>query len=161
MQILISSEAGIRLSKDFKSDIVVAVEETLKYLKLSTKLKDTELSVYLCSDATMQQINNDARGKNKPTNVLSFPFLDVDLRHEKLSKIGQGTAIGEIICSIETMKREAKEQKKTLSQHLIHLFVHSTLHLFGYDHMSEEEAQQMEKLEIEILKKQGIDNPYI
>jgi probable rRNA maturation factor len=160
MRVLISSETGIRLSAALKEDIITAIEATLKALKVTSKLKDKEVSVFLCSDATMQGINKDTRGKNKPTNVLSFPFLDVDLRSENLPQKIFDIQIGEIICSIDTMRREAKEQKKLLSHHLQHLFVHSTLHLFGYDHMNENEAESMESLEVEILKKLGINNPY-
>lgn len=161
-EILISSEKPEYLKiPRIKADIQTAIEAVLAKLKVKSKLKGKEISVFLCSDEAMQSINNDTRGKNKPTNVLSFPFLGVDVRSADLPKKIADIQIGEIICSIDTMRREAKEQKKLLSHHLIHLFVHSTLHLFGYDHMQEDEADSMEALEVEILKKLGIDNPYI
>lgn len=147
--------------RGIKANINTAINAAIAKLKLTKNLSNAQLSVYLCSDATIQNINNDTRGKNKPTNVLSFPFLDVDLRTQKLGKIIPESVIGEIICSIETCRAEAKQQHKTLQNHLIHLFVHSTLHLFGYDHMNDTEAEQMENLEVEILHQLGIANPYL
>jgi probable rRNA maturation factor len=162
LNIQIASESPNYLKiKGIKANINNAINAAIEKLKISSKVSGAEISVYLCSDKTIQKINKETRGKNKPTNVLSFPFLDVDLRVEKMWKVLPETPVGEIICSLETCKREAKEQNKTLQNHIIHLFVHSTLHLFGYDHMHDAEANQMENLEIEILEKLGIDNPYL
>lgn len=108
----------------------------------------------LANDADVQQLNKQFRGKDKPTNVLSFPadleFTDPD----------EATYIGDIIFAIPTVVREAAEQGKTAEDHLKHLSVHGLLHLFGYDHIEDDEATIMENLEIDILNGLKIKNPY-
>jgi probable rRNA maturation factor len=116
-----------------------------------------EITVILTSDADIKVLNRDYRGKNKPTNVLSFPLW------EKMADMPPAKGplpIGDIVVSLETLKREALEQKKPLKAHFTHMLVHGFLHLLGYDHMSESEAEEMETLEIHILKTLGIQNPY-
>lgn len=107
----------------------------------------TEVSVVLTDDAHIQILNRDYRGKDKPTNVLSFPQEERSM-------------LGDIILSIDTLKKESDEQGKPLLAHVSHMLVHGCLHLLGYDHESEDEAQEMEALEIRILDGLGIKNPY-
>lgn len=117
-----------------------------------------EITVTLTNDATIQKLNRDYRGKDKPTNVLSFHMWD------SLKDIPSGageTPFGDIIIAFETIQREAIEQNKTLADHFTHMLVHGFLHLCGYDHMNDADAEKMELLEIKILKKLGINNPYI
>lgn len=112
----------------------------------------TSVSFTLCNDADMRRLNRDFRNKDKPTNVLSFPDGDVD-ENGRLH-------IGDIAVSFDRVTDEAKEENKKFEDHFTHLVVHGLLHLYGYDHENDEEAQEMESLEIEILEEMGIKNPY-
>jgi len=112
-----------------------------------------ELSLLLSDDAAVQELNRAWRGKDKPTNVLSFPAPEQPglpgPRH-----------LGDIVLAYETVVREAAEEGKSLHDHATHLIVHGTLHLLGYDHELEVEAEIMEGLEIEALARLGVANPY-
>ena len=110
-----------------------------------------EVSVMLGDDNTVQELNKTYRGKDKPTNVLSFPQTEPG---------ETGLELGDIALAFETVKREAFEQNKTLEDHLRHLLVHGTLHLLHHDHQNDEEAKEMETLEIKILDDLGVKNPY-
>ena len=114
-------------------------------------LKQAEVSVVLADDTFVHQLNLEYRNMDKSTNVLSFPmpFVDVPMR-----------PMGDIVLSLDTIDREAKEQGKTFEAHLVHLLIHGALHLSGYDHISDEQAQQMEALEMEKVKSLGYPNPY-
>ena len=107
-----------------------------------------ELSLALVSNADIQTLNRDYRGKDKPTNVLSFP------------SIGPGAILGDIVLARETIQREAKDASKLFHNHLTHLIIHGFLHLQGYDHDTEDQADIMEGLEIKALAALDIDNPY-
>ncbi|TYK64329.1 rRNA maturation RNase YbeY [Colwellia echini] len=112
-----------------------------------------ELTIRLVNSDESQQLNNQYRGKDKPTNVLSFPF-----------EVPEGielNLLGDLIICIEIMQQEAQTQNKALFDHWAHLVVHGCLHLVGFDHISDSEALEMESLEITILEKLGINNPYI
>lgn len=117
-----------------------------------------EVNIKLTNDAEVQILNRQYRGKDRPTNVLSFPaMMDEELQHlpDDFSPI-----LGDIALAYETIQREASEQEKTFQNHVSHLIVHGLLHLMGYDHETDSEAEEMEALEIDILKKQSIPNPY-
>ena len=109
--------------------------------------EDTELSLVLADDAFVQELNRDYRAKDRPTNILSFPQ-------------DEAFCLGDLVLAYETVVREAKEQNKSFSDHLTHLLVHGCLHLLGFDHIDDQEAGEMEALEIQILDKMGITNPY-
>jgi len=118
--------------------------------ELADSVQSGIVAVALSSDANVQSLNGQFRGKSKPTNVLSFPA-------------GEGALdgfLGDVILASETVRREAGEQGVPLSHHVQHLVVHGTLHLLGYDHISAADAERMEALEISILSKLGIANPY-
>lgn len=119
-----------------------------------------EICVVLTDDGEIHALNRDYRGMDKPTNVLSFANLDSDSATEELAQADLPFALGDIIIAWETMQREALEQNKEFLAHLRHMMVHGTLHLLGYDHMDEEEAAEMEGLEVKILEKMNIENPY-
>ncbi|MCB1650967.1 MAG: rRNA maturation RNase YbeY [Alphaproteobacteria bacterium] len=130
------------------------LETALK--ELNTGIQHIEISLLLTDDAHVQALNRDYRGKDKPTNVLSFPqFTPEELQNEK-----DFVPLGDIIIAYETIEREAKEQGKSLEDHTTHMLIHSLLHLLGHDHIEDKDAQKMEALEISILQKIGIKNPY-
>ena len=104
------------------------------------------LTIRFAEDAEVQKLNHDFRGKNKPTNVLSFH--------------GEGDYQGDIIFARGVVFQEATEQKKLPLNHTLHLVAHGVLHLLGYDHMNTKDAAKMESREITILKQFGIGNPY-
>ncbi|MGO1119425.1 rRNA maturation RNase YbeY [Rhodovibrionaceae bacterium A322] len=112
-----------------------------------------EVSLVLADDALLQQLNRDYRQKDKPTNVLSFPA-------DTPSPEGEPELLGDVILSYSTCRREAEEQGKTLQDHFTHLLVHGLLHLLGFDHEADAEAEEMEALEREILADLGIADPY-
>lgn len=113
-----------------------------------------EISLVFTNDEDIRGINAEWRNQDKPTNVLSFPAFP-------LAPGGKpGPMLGDIIFAEETLRREALDLGKSFEDHLTHLMVHGFLHLFGYDHMTDEEATVMEGLEIRILAELGLDDPY-
>lgn len=122
------------------------VEQACEAAFGSTK-KNQEISIVLADDTFVRKLNRNFRGKDKPTNVLSFS--------------GEGEHLGDIVLARQTILREAKEQKKNPRDHAVHLIVHGMLHLAGHDHEQSKDASTMEALEIKILKKLGIANPYL
>ncbi len=118
-------------------------------------VRSAEVSVLLADDVAIHALNKTYRGIDRPTNVLSFAALDdVD------EPIVDPLLLGDIVVAFETTKREAEEQKISMADHLFHLIVHGVLHLIGYDHMTDADAAEMEALEIEILARNGMENPY-
>lgn len=119
-------------------------------------LKDKLLSVTLADDETVAQLNAQWRGKPKPTNVLSFP-ADQDIAIPP----GEPRPLGDIILAAGVVRTEAAQQSKPLADHFRHLVVHGILHIMGYDHVDDAQADEMESLEKEILVKLGIADPYV
>ena len=111
---------------------------------------DAEISVRLCDDDEIRALNLAWRNKDKATNVLSFP-----------SPAGnRGPLLGDIVVAFEYVSEEARDAGRSLRDHLAHMLVHGMLHLLGFDHENESEAEEMEALERRILAKLGIDDPY-
>ena len=121
------------------------------------KAADVSMTVICTDDSAMHDLNRTHRGKDNPTNVLSFPMLAIG---EDIPA-GIPVLLGDVILGFETMCREAGEQEKPLTAHTAHLVVHGVLHLLGYDHMEDIEAEKMEQLESDILMKLGYANPYL
>lgn len=114
--------------------------------------EEAEVTIRIVDEAESNQLNLTYRGKDKPTNVLSFPFEcppGVEL-----------PLLGDLIICRQVVEREAEEQGKPLLAHWAHMVVHGSLHLLGYDHIEDEEAEEMEALEIEFMAALGFDNPY-
>ena len=113
---------------------------------------DSELTIRVVDETEGSQLNEAWREKNGPTNVLSFP---AELAEEIQPKL-----LGDIVICAPVVAREASEQGKTAEAHWAHMVIHGTLHLLGYDHIDNMDAERMESLEIEILNKLDLDNPY-
>ncbi|WP_460449918.1 rRNA maturation RNase YbeY [Alsobacter sp. SYSU BS001988] len=112
-----------------------------------------EVSLLLTDDAHMREINREWREKDKPTNVLSFPAVQPD-------KVSASPFLGDIAVAYETLAREALDDHTTVADHFLHLVVHGFLHLLGYDHIETDDAERMERLEVEILATLGVQDPY-
>jgi len=117
-----------------------------------------EIDLCLSDDAAVRALNRDYRGKDKPTNVLSFPGLEGAVAG--LLPPEAPRPLGDIVLAYETCAKEAQDQGKSLGDHVQHLVVHGVLHLLGYDHEEEAEAAEMETLEVRILAGLGIADPY-
>jgi probable rRNA maturation factor len=122
-------------------------------LALSTVTdKEFELTIRLVNIDESQQLNSQYRQKDKPTNVLSFPFEVPDGIELNL--------LGDLVVCMQVVEQEAKEQNKKLFDHWAHMIIHGCLHLLGYDHINDADADEMEALEIKILANLSINNPY-
>ncbi len=114
--------------------------------------EESEVTIRIVDEAESNELNLTYRGKDYPTNVLSFPFEappEIEL-----------PLLGDMIVCRQVVEREAKEQNKTLFAHWAHMVVHGCLHLLGYDHISDDEAEEMESLEIDIMQGLGYPDPY-
>jgi probable rRNA maturation factor len=118
------------------------------------KIVEAELAIVLTDDATIRKLNRQWRGRDQPTNVLSFPSPGA-----RRPDIGT-PLLGDVVIAYETTAREAETQGLPLAHHLAHLAVHGYLHLLGYDHETEKEAETMERLEREILARLDVPDPY-
>ncbi len=148
------------------------IEKTCKKLIINSEIRkfllkkdhSLEFSLALVSDSQIRKINHDFRGKNKATNVLSFPFIDEKLIKKyglaKAAKPGKNLILGDIVLSLETTRKESLNSNCNFYEHLTHLLLHSILHLIGYDHIKDKDAREMEEIEINILQKLNIKNPY-
>jgi probable rRNA maturation factor len=114
---------------------------------------DVEINVLLADDATLRDLNRSWRGRDKPTNVLSFPA-------SPQPGLPGPRPLGDIALAFETVAGEAQAEGKALADHAVHLIVHGVLHLLGYDHETEAEAETMEALEVKALARLGIADPY-
>ncbi|HAI97023.1 MAG: rRNA maturation RNase YbeY [Cycloclasticus sp.] len=119
--------------------------------------KDAEVLLRLVDEAESTELNQTYRQKKGPTNVLSFPFeRPLDLPEEALSN----NVLGDLVICAPVVLEEASQQGKKLLAHWAHMVIHGCLHLQGYDHINQDDAEVMEALEIELLKSIGISNPY-
>ncbi len=139
---------GSKLEKLLQNVIQATFSELKQYQGAA------ELSVLLTDDDEIQTLNREWRGKDKPTNVLSFPAFSVSPSNP-LPRM-----LGDIVIAFNTVTSEAQNEGKPFDAHLSHLMVHGLLHLLGYDHESDEEAEEMEELERRILESLAIPDPY-
>ena len=125
-----------------------------------------EISLLACNDARIAELNEDFRGKPQPTNVLSWPSEERgaaragEMPHLPAPEPPMRVGLGDVAIAYETCSREAREAGKPLADHATHLLVHGTLHLLGFDHEREGDAELMEGLETEILRGLGVADPY-
>ena len=142
------------------AEALAAVLALTPFASLADAAPLVEVAVRLTDDAEVQTLNRDFRGKDKPTNVLSFPQVQHDLL-ESLSNSDDGEILlGDIVLARETCTDEADEKGISVADHATHLIVHGTLHLVGYDHMDDASAHAMEALEVKALASLGLANPY-
>ena len=121
--------------------------------------RPVEISVCLTSDEHVRALNAKWRGKDKPTNVLSFPMAEAyELQNENVAE--KELLLGDIILAHDVCETEAEEKGVLLEDHAAHLLVHGTLHLLGYDHLHDSDAAEMEAREVRALARLGIANPY-
>jgi probable rRNA maturation factor len=142
-------ECNFKVTKKFCREIF---ELLLEYLKINSKAT-IEFSITFRHD--IQELNKSERQIDKDTNVLTFAL------HDKINWNLPCICLGDIFFSYNTIMREIVEQNKTFNNHFTHLLIHSYLHLLGYDHIKPNEQKQMEKIEIQILNRKGIKNPYL
>ena len=121
-----------------------------------------EISVRLTSDDEVQTLNRQYRGKDKPTNVLSFPMVQPDLIETVTQNSDDGEVLlGDIVLAHGVCVAEAAERAISVEAHATHLLVHGSLHLLGYDHLEDIEAEAMEAIERDALAELGLDDPYL
>lgn len=133
-------------------------EQCLKWLEqfLPDFQQTSELTIRVVDEAESRELNHTYRDKDKSTNVLSFPF-EVP---EHLPEDIDFPLLGDLVICAQVVNREAVEQDKTIEAHWAHMLLHGCLHLLDYDHIDDDEAEEMETLEIKILHKMGFENPY-
>ena len=127
--------------------------------QLTSSPRAVELSVKLTSDDEVKALNAQWRGKDKPTNVLSFPQAET-AELEAIQSAGQELMLGDLVLAHGVCAREAEERHIALEDHAAHLVVHGTLHLLGYDHGDDKDAEDMEQREVRALARLGIGDPY-
>ena len=135
-------------------DLERCVRRAAEAAMLDNDAPPSEISVVLSDDEHIRELNKHHRGMDKPTNVLSFPAARMK------TPAGAPRILGDVVLAYETVAREAAEESKPIENHLTHLVVHGVLHLLGYDHEDDDEAEMMEARERQILAKLGIPDPY-
>ena len=152
------------LAVDLQTIADAAVTGVLERLEIDGE--DGEVAVLACGDARIAELNADFREKPTVTNVLSWPAAELsaqgagDLPSQPAHDPMGGLELGDIAISYDTCASEAIAAGKAMQDHVMHLMIHGTLHLLGYDHVRDQDATLMEALEVEILEKMGIDDPY-
>lgn len=138
-----------------------AVQNT--FLVMNIKSDNIEVCFLFTNDDEVRNLNKSYRGIDKTTNVLSFSALSSDnnLNDNYDDEENDECVLGSVAIAFETIENEANEQEKTMENHLKHIIIHSLLHLLGYDHIDSKECIKMEEIEIKILEKMNINNPYI
>lgn len=142
LQLAVEDESGLPSEANFATWLEAAITPFQEQAEVTIRIVDSEES---------HQLNMDYRGKDKPTNVLSFPFeappgMELDL-------------LGDLVICRQVVEQEASEQNKPLLAHWAHMVVHGSLHLLGYDHIEDDEAEEMESLETELMQKLGFEDP--
>ncbi|EKO3560236.1 rRNA maturation RNase YbeY [Vibrio fluvialis] len=144
LQLAVDSDDGLPTREQFATWLQTAV---------APFQPQAEVTIRIVDEPESHQLNLEYRGKDKPTNVLSFPFeappgMELDL-------------LGDLIICRQVVEQEAVEQNKPLLAHWAHMVVHGSLHLLGYDHIEDDEAEEMESLETEIMQNMGFEDPYL
>lgn len=156
--IAIESPEWHTIPGNWESILRTACMRTLDTVSLPPHIRTIEISLLLTDDTSIAHLNARYLGKNKPTNVLSFPNETLTPNH--YNHLPDMFMPGDIVLAYGTIAKEALEQQKSFTDHMTHLTIHGMLHLLGYDHETAEEAEVMEALEISILRQFNIPSPY-
>ncbi len=144
LQIACEQETGLPTAEQIEQWATAAVQP---------QSDEVEMTVRIVDEAESHELNLNYRGKDRPTNVLSFPFECPDEVELPL--------LGDLVICRQVVEREAQEQDKPLMAHWAHMVVHGSLHLLGYDHIEDDEAEEMESLETQIMTELGFADPYL
>ena len=144
LQIACEQESGLPTAEQIEQWATAAVQP---------QSDEVEMTVRIVDEAESHELNLNYRGKDRPTNVLSFPFECPDELELPL--------LGDLVICRQVVEREAQEQEKPLMAHWAHMVVHGSLHLLGYDHIEDDEAEEMESLETQIMTGLGFADPYL
>ena len=144
LQIACEQETGLPTAEQIEQWATAAVQP---------QSDEVEMTVRIVDEAESHELNLNYRGKDRPTNVLSFPFECPDEVELPL--------LGDLVICRQVVEREAQEQDKPLMAHWAHMVVHGSLHLLGYDHIEDDEAEEMESLETQIMTRLGFADPYL
>jgi probable rRNA maturation factor len=163
LDIAIETDEEWDSSRDWKQLVRRATESAIAqsaFPDLARSVRPVELSVRLTSDDEVRALNAHWRGKDKPTNVLSFPLAE-QYELEQGDEEGPELMLGDIVLAHGVCEREAAEKHVSFEEHAAHLIVHGTLHLLGYDHRDDAGAKDMESREVKALGQLGIADPYL
>ena len=144
LQIACEQESGLPTAEQIEQWATAAVQP---------QSDEVEMTVRIVDEAESHELNLNYRGKDRPTNVLSFPFECPDEVELPL--------LGDLVICRQVVEREAQEQDKPVMAHWAHMVVHGSLHLLGYDHIDDDEAEEMESLETQIMTGLGFADPYL
>ncbi len=160
IELILEDQRWSEIDTDFtflkEVSLLALSQEPTKSASLAMKSPHRLAVLVMSDDASIKDLNKTFRGKDKATNVLSFPSTESLLPGEELEPVH----IGDAILAYEYVVNEAEKEKKDIKSHISHLVIHGVLHLLGYDHETSEEAETMETLEIRLMKQLGLDNPY-
>lgn len=165
VEVIVEAPEWQRHLPDLEEIAAVAVEAALRETGLGAE--DFSVALLACDDARIAGLNAAFRGREGPTNVLSWPAFSLTPERPGAAPIlpvpaqpGGRTPLGDVAVSLETVLREAKSEGKPLKNHAMHLILHGCLHLLGFDHESPEDADLMEGIERAVLARIGIPDPY-
>ena len=160
IELIIEDQRWSQISKDFsflkEASLLALCQQATETAPLAMKSPHRLAVLVMSDDVSIRNLNKTYRGKDKATNVLSFPSTESLLPGEE----NEPVHIGDVILAYDYVSEEAKNEKKVLQTHLSHLVVHGVLHLLGYDHETTKDAEAMETLEIKLMKQLGLENPY-
>jgi len=166
IDIVIKSKKWFNFFKD-ENDVQINFNNIIKKISQQDIMKNLllpcnnlEISFSLVNNNQIKKINKETRYQDKPTNILSFPHFDKDEINNLRKSKNNYIFLGDIVIAYEKIDNEAVKQNKKFKNHLTHLILHSILHLLGFDHQNDFEAQEMEDIEIKILDNLNIKNPY-
>ena len=166
IDIVIKSNKWFNFFKD-ENDVQINFNNIIKKISQQDIMKNLllpcnnlEISFSLVNNNQIKKINKETRYQDKPTNILSFPHFDKDEINNLRKSKNNYIFLGDIVIAYEKIDNEAVKQNKKFKNHLTHLILHSILHLLGFDHQNDFEAQEMEDIEIKILDNLNIKNPY-
>ena len=151
-----------------ESEELPTLAQLEQWAQLALRIADSEaeITIRIVDDEESNELNLQYRGKDKPTNVLSFPFEqpefdDPELAAEMAAELGDVNYLGDLVVNAQLVAQEAIQQHKNVIDHWAHLVIHGTLHLQGFDHIEDDEAEVMETLEVQLLATLNITNPYV